>query len=188
MKELRNILIWLACNALIFCSGPANAQEEKNSLIGECVRHTAEQGPWDCKLKSFAEPSCRTGTLRRLDKFWYEIRDAAETSAHAKHIFSTLHVRDAIDFFACQGLHLVVHSIPGDRRFSAPLDNITIIVFGEKDLRLKEQAASWKNAIGCSNVIEQLVGLCSNPTSFRIDVRFDKFGAMSKVVYGGSVK
>jgi hypothetical protein len=108
MKQLRNILIGLACVALTFSSHVVNAQEEGTALSSECISHSPEQGPWICDQKTLNETKCESTPILGLDESWKAVRSKEDAFKLLKDKYQEFNdAKVFMSWLKCQNFRLV---------------------------------------------------------------------------------
>lgn len=109
MKLFHIILLGWACALAAAYASVAKAQEAEIALQGECIPHTPEQGPWDCKITQRRQITCIGGKERKLDSFWVLVDGQRQVEIYVKLKYEELNNLRAFSLWlACQDFNVDV--------------------------------------------------------------------------------
>lgn len=187
--KLHALLVALFLTNVGLIADEALPQSAESVLIGDCKPKTEDQGRWNCSSVGIVRHSCQPSRMKPLDDFWFQVKDAEEIASHVKDSLKNNGVKQTVNLLACQGFHVSTtsNSYPTDP--PTPLLFLDVTIFDGADTRLKQQGASWQNAVYC-HWLEKILGFgqCGVPNSYSVHVRFDRFGRLAKIGGSGSLK
>ncbi len=108
-KLARKLLLTAAFSSLLNSLDVLQAEEIKDVVVGECVPHDKERGPWNCKLGSPEPFRCLAGQIVGYDTIWATIGSSQQAIEMLQKKYAEINdLRKFSQWSACQGFHVTV--------------------------------------------------------------------------------
>ena len=166
--KLTHFIVWIfLLQALSLIAPEAMAQDAASALSGNCVPHTKEQGPWNCKVIKPPTIFCSQTEPWFLDRIWKTADSTDDANARLRMEYSK--ANDVLNFsrwFACQGFSVGMKS---PANFLINHDNTLFLIGGSSPSKDPPFPIGW---------INYLMGW---PRPVHFVITLDEFGQIKEI-------